>query len=299
MKTINIIGAGRLGKTIARLIVQYKVGQIQGVCNTSSASAEEAVHFIGSGVVCDHIAQLPPAEITIISTPDDVIRDVAEELSHSPQLQPSSLIFHCSGSLTSDLLSTLKEKSCRVASAHPMRSFAIPAISVEKYQGTLCAIEGDENTVEEVSELFSKIGSVTFSLNKEKKSLYHASGVFSSNYLITLFNTAKKCLLEADIDEEVANQLILSLMSGTIKNLESTGSARKSLTGPIKRGDSETVKKHIQAFTDTKIEKLYRVLGANTIEIADLESGKKEKLIDVLDRTFTDETPKNKILAKL
>ena len=283
LKKINIIGAGCLGKTIARLFVQFGVGQVQGVCNTSQVSSANAIGFIGSGTAYERIAQLPPAEITIIATPDDIISDAAKELSHASQLKFNSLVFHCSGLLNSDLLSDLREKGCRVASAHPMRSFAVPAISVEDYKGTLCGIEGDSNAVEEVAALFSSIGSVIFSLNKKKKFLYHAAGVFSSNYLVTLFHTAKKCLLDADIDGEMANQLILSLMRGTIKNLETTGSASKSLTGPIKRGDSETVKKHIQAFTDPKIEKIYKVLGANTIEIANLDPEIEEKLINIFE----------------
>lgn len=90
---INIIGAGRLGKTIARLIKVHQAGTIQGICNTTFKSAKNAIQFIGQGKPFLSIESLPPVDITIISTPDDQIELRCKQLSLSNNLKKIVLLF--------------------------------------------------------------------------------------------------------------------------------------------------------------------------------------------------------------
>ena len=171
-------------------------------------------------------------------------------------------------------MSAVKVKEALVVSFHPMKSFSDPALSVENYAGTYCAMEGDAEALRILEPIFNSMGSITYQIDKEKKSLYHAAGVFASNYLVTLSQQAVNCLTEAGVEEQMALNVIISLMKGTVSNLEKSMSPREALTGPIKRGDVSTIKKHLSAFSDSKQRALYSTLGKATIPLTshDLET---------------------------
>jgi predicted short-subunit dehydrogenase-like oxidoreductase (DUF2520 family) len=275
---INIIGAGNLGKTIGNLFVKHQLVTIGGICNQSQISSLNAIQFIGDGNYYPTISELPAADITFITVPDDSIYSVCEELSKNPFLRKGSIIVHCSGSLTSEILLAVKNRGCHVTSIHPMRSFAIPELSVQEYKGTYCAIEGDQEAVLPITKLFNSIGSITYAVSKEKKSSYHAGAVFISNYLVTLSKQAHLCLESAGIDKEIAKQLIINIMHGTVLNLENAPSPEQALTGPIKRGDIGTLKKHMESFNCNEQKNLYSTLGKATISLTDHNEETKNEL---------------------
>ena len=279
---INMIGAGHLGQTIAHLLSKNPLVQIGAICNTSEASSSQAITFIGGGVYCPSIAQLPPADITFITTPDDLISSICEALSNNKQIKPQSTVLHCSGSLSSDVLLSVKEHHCYVASVHPMRSFANPELSVKQYQGTYCAMEGDNDALCLLQDVFHSIGSITYLIDKTKKSLYHAAGVFASNYLVTLSQQALLCFKEAGVDNEIAMRIITTLMQSTVSNLTETLSPDTSLTGPIQRGDRSTVIKHLVSLK-SPMKELYSLMGEATIPLTTHDNATKELLKEALD----------------
>lgn len=275
---INIIGAGNLGRTIGHLIAKKTTFKIGSVYNRTQASAKKAIEFIGQGELCKALNELESADITFITTPDDCIAQVCEELSLQSRLKPGSIVVHCSGALDSDILIPAKNKGCYVASVHPMRSFAKPDLSVKEYEGTYCATEGDKEAISCIQELFNLIGSKTYIINKDKKTLYHVAGVFASNYVVTLAKIAELCLEEAGVDEDIAIGVISNLMQGTALNLENTLSPEKSLTGPIQRGDKQTIENHMKAFSNMESKQIYAMLGKATVKLTALNQREQEAI---------------------
>ena len=273
---INFIGAGRVGKTIAKQIVDNKFAIIQGVCNRSLISSKKAIAFIGQGKAFGGIQELPPADITFITTYDDVILNCCQNLAKSRNLKAGSIILHCSGSLSSDLLISLKEKDCYIASAHPMRSFAVFSSDTNSDYANYCTIEGDDEALSLLSRLFNAIDYSVHLIDKKNKSIYHVAGIFASNYLITLCDSALSCLKNAGITREDGFKIILNLMKNTLDNLEFAQSTKIALTGPISRGDLKVIKRHLQALSKTSLTELYKVLGLSTLTLANL-SGSKRK----------------------
>lgn len=281
--SINIIGAGHLGKTIGYLLArQHPLITIGGICNRSKTSTMTAIEFIGSGAYYSDMSKLPHANITLIATPDDLITETCIELSQNPFLKEGDIVMHCSGSLASDVLSAASDKKCFVASVHPMRSFAKPELSVAQYQGTYCAMEGDEMAIAILKPLFEKIGSIIYEIDKRKKSAYHAAGVFASNYLITLSHQALVCMKEAGVEHEIAMHVITNLMTSSVSNLETTLSPEHSLTGPIQRGDIATIKKHMEALHNVEQKILYASLGKATLTLTQHEPQTKERIEEAL-----------------
>ncbi len=279
--SLNLIGAGKLGKTLGHLFVSHALVRLQAVVNSSKGSSREAIAFIGSGTCCNEIRELPSADITLITTPDVFIAPTCQALSQNPSLKPGSLVVHCSGSLSSDALSFAKKRGCFVASIHPMRSFANPEWSIREYSGTYCALEGDVESIPILQGLFESIGSIVYTIHPSKKASYHAAGVFASNYLVTLAHQAIACLEAAGVEELVAMQVILQLMQSSLSNLKSSLSCQKSLTGPIQRGDITTIKRHMEALTEDQ-HHLYSLLGKATLALTTHDQEKKAGLLDAL-----------------
>ncbi len=279
---INIIGAGRVGKTIGRLIKDQNAATIKMVYNTNPESGKNAIAFIQQGASVTNLLDIEPADITLITTPDDDIEPTCQQLVKLKVIQPGSIVLHCCGTKTSDDLKSARELNCKVASVHPMRSFADPNASIKNFKNTYCAIEGDKEAVATLNQLFQAIGARTFIVDKNKKTIYHIAGVFASNYLVNLYQTSVDCLEEAGVDTETAGNIVCSLMQGTVNNLATLKSAKAALSGPIKRGDLNTVKSHIDALSEGTRKKLYLTHAQASIYLSEHELSFKKKLAELL-----------------
>jgi predicted short-subunit dehydrogenase-like oxidoreductase (DUF2520 family) len=244
MQKINIIGAGRVGKSLARLFFEKQIFEIAQVYTQSAETNSMALEFIGSGSGITNIGQIRAAEITLLSVPDDQLTEVAQALLAHNALPSNSVLFHCSGSKSSLDLSTqipeLNNLQIQLASVHPVRSFADPAAVVIDFSGTICSIEGSAQALTVLESAFMQIGAQLITIKPEAKMLYHAASVFASNYLVTLMDIAIDAYCAAGIPAESAHKMAQALSSKSLENVFNLGTAA-ALTGPIKRGDMLTV----------------------------------------------------------
>ena len=267
MPILSCIGAGRVGKTLCYLLSkQLRIGQI---INPSIASGRKAVDFIGSGEATT-INALKKADIWLIATPDKDIEWAAKQLLAADVLQPDNIVFHCSGLLPSSILHNQSE-GLNVASVHPIHSFADPQLSIDSFSGTYCAIEGSEKAVDRLTKLFSFLGALPFAINSQHKDLYHAATVMACNYLVSLLHISDQMMHKAGVDEAQTSRPLEPLIRQTMENYLSLG-GKQALTGPIARGDVQTVEKHLMALDkqpDSGIWKqLYTALGQATLPLA-------------------------------
>jgi predicted short-subunit dehydrogenase-like oxidoreductase (DUF2520 family) len=277
---INFIGCGRLGKTIAKLIKIHQLGTLQAIKNSSFESSIKAVQFIGEGQAYLTFQDLPRADIYFITTPDDQIQSSCEQLAHKHFLKKDAIVVHASGSLTSSILASAKEQGCHIASIHPIKSFANPTQCIHDFSGTFCAIEGDEKAIAFIAPLFEKMGGIIFTVNKDHKTLYHAACVIANNYLITLHHAAFQCFKEARIEEVTAKKLASTLMKSALNNIDHL-THEAALTGPLQRGDIQTVLSHLQTL-NVNIKTLYSTLGLATLPLTEQTTPTKEVLLKLL-----------------
>jgi len=259
MKSLNIIGCGKVGKTLGYLLAQARAYKIQSLFSRTLSSAEEAARFIGSGQAVGDMSKLKPADVYMIASSDDSIATSAEQLADIQQDRlESKIVFHCSGALSSHTLFPLKNAGAYTASLHPVISIAEPKISIHKFLGTYCGIEGDIFACEELKRSFTLIGCETLKLASDKKSLYHAAAVLSSNYIVSLIEASMQTYKKAGIEDNIATILSLSLAKNSLDNISAVGTTR-ALTGPIARGDIEIVKTHLAVLSrcDKDIALLY------------------------------------------
>ncbi len=279
----NFIGAGKLGTTMAHLLFESSCLKIQSVYNRTVEKSITAIEFIGEGEACQDLSKLKPANIYFIATPDDQIESTCQKIISTSQVEPASIFVHFSGVLTSDVLKSAREKGHYTCSLHPTKSFSSPEKTSLNFQDTFCAFEGSEEAYDVLSGMISKIGGKIFHIQKNQKSLYHVGAVFASNYLITVFSCAVQCYKSSGISEEMAKEIVISFMQGTLNNVVNTEKLSSALTGPLQRGDIKTIEKHIKSLKLTPdTQECYRVLGKKTLELTEHDDGIQSILRKVL-----------------
>ena len=242
MKSLNLIGAGRVGKTLARLWRDSGRYQVQDVLTRSGPSADEATRFIGAGRAVNDLKDMRPADLWMLAVPDRQVAQTASNLALAAGNHPAALAFHCSGALTAAELEPLSALGWPVASAHCLLSFANPATALQQFTGTPCALEGNPAAVTELEPAFTDIGAHCFPLKAQDKLLYHAGAVFSTNFLPVLQAVANQLWADSGVPAEVAAHLNASLLKNAVDNILSLGPAG-ALTGPAARGDLALVQR--------------------------------------------------------
>lgn len=268
--TLNIIGAGRLGKTLAYLLHQSGRVHLQAVCNRSLQSAQYAVDFIRAGQAHDDYAKLPTAAIWLLACSDDQLSACCQQLCQQHAFTGQEVIFHCSGALTAqEVLAPAKSLGLHIASIHPIKSFADPQQSVHTFSGTYCGMEGDKTALQQLTALFEAIGAHLLTIKPEAKTLYHAASVIACNYLVALQELSIQTYEQAGVERELAMQILRPIVRGTVENIFSRGT-QDALTGPVARGDSHTVEKQLTALQNWNIDyaEAYRLLGGVATQIA-------------------------------
>lgn len=268
-KTLNIIGCGNVGKTLGRLWAANGIFDVQDVLNRSLQSGTAAVAFMQAGKAVAAYDELRVADATMIAVPDDQIAGCVEALARVGIVSRDNVVFHCSGALPSAVLRAAASQGARVASVHPIRSFADPALAANAFAGTFCGIEGDDEAVHFLASSFTAIGARLVPVDAAFKSVYHAAAVFASNYLVTLLDVALQAYAKAGIPEDIGLKLMEPLVRGTVDNVFRLGTT-DALTGPIARGDIATAVRQYQAVTawDERHGALYKQLAKLTADVA-------------------------------
>ncbi|WP_299591902.1 Rossmann-like and DUF2520 domain-containing protein [uncultured Microbulbifer sp.] len=283
LRTLNIIGAGNLGRTLARLWSERGVFRVGNICNRTLASATDATAFIGAGAPVADIQSMAPADFWLIAVADDHIEAVAAELairlqSANAEAQSTGatpVVFHCSGALSSSALTACAP--AKIASAHPVHSFADPERSVNSLAGTFVALEGDALAREYLEGMFAQLDCTSITLSPEQKVLYHTGSVIACNYLTVLMDLSLQTFAAAGIDENTARKLLEPIVLQTAKNNFALG-PENALTGPLARGDLQTVTRQLGALTEVAktqpqaapppLADIYRLLGKAALPMA-------------------------------
>lgn len=266
---LGIIGCGKLARTLARLWHESQVFAIGPLYSQRQASACAAQAFIGAGQPLWEPAPLPEADIWLLATPDDQLDSALQVLIASGRLKQGTIVFHCSGSVSSRCLAPAHACGARIASIHPVHSFADPHRSLATFAGSWCACEGDMEALAVLKPAFTRIGGHLFAVDAEAKALYHAGSVMACNYLVTLLEAALGSFALAGVDRAQAAQLLGPLVHQTVDNV--LGDARgRALTGPVARGDHQTVLNQSQQLNQQApdIGHLYQTLGWQTALLA-------------------------------
>ena len=265
MLKLGFIGVGTVGTALA-VKLSSKGYQVVAVSSRSRISAENLARTISHCRVFNDSQEVADsAELVFITTPDDAIAQVASQLKwHAGQS-----VVHCSGADSTEILQPAKKSGAYVGVFHPLQTFASAKQAMENIPGSTFALEAEEPLLDILKNMATALDGHWIELKASDKVMYHAAAVITCNYVVTLLKLATDLWQTFSVPPQQATQALLPLLRGTISNIETIG-IPQCLTGPIARGDSGTVKKHISALEKVApaVLSTYRELGLQTIPVA-------------------------------
>ena len=256
---VTILGAGRMGQALALALVRA------GAPVSLVARRAHPVVTPLELVTGSRAEAVRAADIVCLAVPDDAIAGLAGELMAEGAVRRDTVVLHLSGLLDRTALAPLGPTGAACGSLHPLQAIADPAGAAERFAGAYCGIEGDERALAAAARMAGLLGMVPVPLTGQAKPAYHAGAVMAANYTVALAGVAERLALEAGVPPETAALIYLPLVRGAAANLELGPAA--ALTGPLRRGDTQTVAAHLAALEGPDRE-LYRRLGLEALRLA-------------------------------
>lgn len=260
---IGFIGAGKVGCSLGKYLIEHGVS-VAGYSSKTKESVDVAATFTNTRAFASLEELLTESDLIFITTPDNNIAEVWNQMiKYSIQ---GKIVCHFSGSLSSVVFSKREEKGIYACSFHPMYAFSDKFTSYKKLNQVMFTAEGDKKALAVVRPLFETIGNKVCVIPCGKKVRYHAAASLVSNMMIGLYEMSIRMLRDCGFTETDARQLVKPLVEGNIQSLLAT-SPEQALTGPIERGDTSTVEKHLALLTGGERE-VYVNLGQVLTDIA-------------------------------
>lgn len=282
-QSVTIIGTGSLGSNLARALDEKGI-EVFSLFNRSSKSLASLVKEINpthSGEFPENFDQF--GDVIFITTSDNAISKVAKRLSKFNDKYYNKTIVHCSGTKSSSVLSSLQKQGARVAAFHPIQTFNKHS-KPNALNNIYFDVEGDDRAINLLYKLANILNSNVLEITPRAKPYLHAAAVVASNYLFALLEMTAEIGEMGGIDRDRSIQALLPLVRQTVENASMTPNMEEALSGPIVRGDVETVKKHLNLLqSNPELYGLYKKLGQQTLKVTEKKKGdEREKLYKLL-----------------
>jgi predicted short-subunit dehydrogenase-like oxidoreductase (DUF2520 family) len=287
-RAIGLIGPGRAGVGLALALAQagYSV-RLHGRHKKSVPAPPPLTLTIGDGIT-------PPpwigdVDVVILTVKDDAITPLATSLAKARAISERHVVLHLSGVQGQEALGPLVTTRAALGSFHPLQTIVEPELTPGRLKGAWAAVEGMPRAIETGEQIARDLGMRPFRIATKSKAIYHAGAVFASNYLVVVEAIAQRLLRHAGLSDADAWAALRPLVEGTFDNL-SRHEPREALTGPVMRGDTATITRHLESLA-VDDAKLYRALGRAALELAQKQGMDEETAAKVAEALATDLPP--------
>jgi predicted short-subunit dehydrogenase-like oxidoreductase (DUF2520 family) len=285
-RAIGLIGPGRAGVGLALALAQ--AGYSVRLHGRNKKSVPKPLTFTtGDG------RKPPPwigdVDVVILAVRDDAITPLATSLATARAITERHVVLHLSGVQGQEALGPLVPSRAALGSFHPLQTIVEPDLAPERLKGAWAAVEGMPRAVETGERIAQDLGMRPFRIATKSKAIYHAGAVFASNYLVVVEAIAQRLLRHAGLSDADAWAALRPLVEGTFENL-SRHEPREALTGPVVRGDTATIVRHLESLA-VDDAKLYRALGRAALELAQKQGMDDETAEKVAEALATDRPP--------
>lgn len=263
-----IVGAGRLGLALG--LALHRSGAFASLAY-SGRRADPPPHplFEGDPPPASYRMGLdvPPDDLAgiVLAVPDAAIPDVAAALAELP-LSRTVPVLHASGALSVDALAPLAARGHPVGGMHALAAVADPVAGADRLRGATFGVEGEGDARALAERIVGGCGGRVLTVPSEGKPLYHAAAVFAANYAVVLLGVAERLMAEAGVPPGEARTALAALAAGAIENVAARGPSA-ALTGPVARGDAETVRLHLARLSGAD-RPLYSLLAREALALA-------------------------------
>ena len=263
-----IVGPGRVGSTLARALA-LAGWPVVALAGRRVEACRRLAESLGPGVRWGSLDELDgPYPLVLLAVSDDAIGAVADRLAALGVLDRRAVVLHVSGALGSDVLGAAAAAGAATGSMHPLQTFPDVEAGLRALPGSHWFVEGDARALDAAGRLVKRLHGTPHVIATADKVLYHAAAVIACNYLTVLMDAALKTAERAGIERGPMFEALYPLLVSTLDNLATKGAAA-SLTGPVSRGDVDTVRRHVGALDRVAgAGELYRLLGLKAVALA-------------------------------
>ena len=291
---VAIVGAGNLGSALAWSLQEAGYAIEAVIARSRGESLKQARRLatqVGARATIDMTSVR--AELVWFCVPDGAIAAAAQSIAAQVEWK-GRVALHSSGALGSDELASLRKRGAAVASVHPLMTF-VPG-SRPSLRGVSFALEGDAAAVRVARRMVRDLGGKAYSIREADKAAYHAWGTFASPLFTALLATTEEVAKLAGVKRKAAKQRMIPILQQTLANYAAFGAAG-AFSGPIVRGDVNTVRRHLQMLYGTPVvREVYLALAGSALRY--LPSKSKTALRGTLDDARVKDAPGGRLKSQ-
>lgn len=240
MARIGVVGAGRVGAVLAAAL-RAAGHEIVAVAGESPASRTRIETLLPGIPVGKPSAVARACDLLLLTVPDDMLENVVTMLSASGAVRPGQSVVHTSGRHGLAALTPAAERGAEVLAMHPAMTFTGTDVDLARLSGCVFGVTATSRTRGLAERLVADLGGTPVWVPEDRRTLYHAGLAHGANHLVTLVAQAMELLRESGAEDPAAT--LRPLMTAALDNALTYGDA--ALTGPIVRGDVNTVRAHL------------------------------------------------------
>lgn len=283
--SIGVIGAGRVGAVIAAALqaAGHRISAVGG----ESAASRTRIETLLPGVAVDKpTAVAKSADVLLLTVPDDALENVVRMLVASGAIRPGQSVVHTSGRHGLAVLAPAAEIGAHVVAMHPAMTFTGTDVDLDRLAGCAFGVTAEPAERGLAEHLVADLGGRVIWIDEAHRTLYHAALAHGANHLVTLVAQSMELLRAAGSTDPAAT--LRPLLTAALDNTLAYGDA--ALTGPIVRGDVETVRAHVTDLAAAEPGTLptYVAMARATADraVADgrLEPRRRDDILAVLDQ---------------
>ena len=258
---VGVVGTGRAGSVIGAALKRagHQIKACTAVTDLSKLRAEALLPGVAILSIEETVAD---RDLILLSIPDDVLAEVVSGLAATNAVSPGTFVLHLSGRYGIDILRPLTEQGCLPLALHPVMTFTGTSIDLNRLSACPFGVTTHQTLRPVAETLVMEMGGDPVWVPEASRSLYHAALTFGANNLMTLVNQTSELLESAGISNP--ESLVAPLLSASLDNALRNGDS--ALTGPIARGDAQTVREHLRVLAnfDPAVTQAYRSLARLT-----------------------------------
>jgi predicted short-subunit dehydrogenase-like oxidoreductase (DUF2520 family) len=283
---IGFIGAGKAGCSFGKYIAEAVAAEglaapdfrLSGYFSRKASAARDAAGFTGSRAFATMEDLLAESEFILLAVPDGAVAEVWGTLRSMMMYSGKSasqegaclrrVIGHLSGSLDAKVFAGAAELSCSCGSIHPLAALHDHWTAWKILEKTYFTIEGDIAFALQADALLTTLGNPFCMIDATQKTLYHTASTTISNFVAAVAFASAEMYKACGLPRDFAENAWRPLFSANAKNIVEIGPVR-ALTGPVERGDAQTIKKHLDALQTMPdpYKKAYRALSEILLDV--------------------------------